>query len=395
MARSRSTVMPQTLVIEHALRFELPVGAEYLSTHALAFHPSGRWLVTANHGSLVVMDLTDRTVQTIEAHRDSLSAVAFDRSGERLVSVGWDGALCVWSFEARTFVRFEAAADRIHSVAVTGDGKTAFMVGHEAALTAHDLETGRRTLTRPDHRLYCSAVGLSRDESRILSADSAGDLWIWDRDGNGLKKLGAEGAVGEEGQDEIPSWPVSIRALEDRMLLACRTGSALVLDPMTARVERVFRNARTKGVTDAIWLERTDLVLTSAADGSVRAWDRRSNATESDGLLLGFKAHPERVLALAVSPDQRAFATLGAEGTAKLWDVKTLALAARDPAKLALIVGATCEACGARLTHVDRETYQIESEQLACEKCGGMYELSTLAKPAPKAATTRRRRTRP
>lgn len=373
---ARTPLAMRRLVEEKAKRQEISLEQDYLYTNALAFHPSGRWIVAGRFFDLVVIDLAESRFDTYKAHKDTLSALAFDAAGERLVSVGWDGAVGVWDFAARTCALFEDTKNRIHSVALTSDGTTAFMVGHEAMLVGIDLATKRRTLVREGHRLYCSAVALSKDESLLISSDSAGDLRIWDRGGNCLRTLVTRAP---DPAEAITYWPVSIRVIDaDRVLMACRLGTALIFNLKTYKIERSFAGGHTKSMEDAILLERAGLVVTCSEDCCLSVWD--ANPTEGDGLLLTFKAHAKQILQLAVAPDQRTFASFGQEGIVKIWDVKTIAMAAREPAKLTLIAKATCEACGAPLRYVDAEAHQIEVEQLACDACGGMYDLASVGK---------------
>jgi len=365
---SRFPIALRRLVEERAKRVELQAEVSY--THALAFHPSGRWLVTASRqGSLAVVDLAENRVEVLRAQEDTLSSVAFDRTGNRLVSVGWDGAMCVWDFPARVFKRYPISEDRIHSVALTADGKTAFMVGHEAVLIGVDVESGKRIISGQGHRLYCSAVGLSRDESLVISSDSAGDVRIWDRDGKCLR------ALDNNTQTKlIPYWPISIRFLESgNALCGCRMETAIILNPKTYEVERRFDGGHVRSVTDAVALEQHNLVLTSSEDGSVGVWDAGKGE-----LLLIFKPEDKWVYALAVSADQSTFATAGFGGRVRTWDVKTVAMAARDPAKLTLIAKSKCEACGADLVFVE------DADQLGCTKCGGMYDFASITKKRKK-----------
>jgi hypothetical protein len=56
-----------------------------------------------------------------------------------------------------------------------------------------------------------------------------------------------------------------------------------------------------------------------------------------------------------------------------------------DEAKFVAIAKARCSACAGPLEYLDPRVHTIESEQLACAKCGGMFDLATLAAPAPTA----------
>ncbi|HEU0031551.1 MAG TPA: hypothetical protein VFQ53_13020 [Kofleriaceae bacterium] len=55
-----------------------------------------------------------------------------------------------------------------------------------------------------------------------------------------------------------------------------------------------------------------------------------------------------------------------------------------DDAKFALVAGARCLACAAPLEYLDPRLHDIETEQLACRACGGLYELPSYAKAMKK-----------
>jgi len=62
-----------------------------------------------------------------------------------------------------------------------------------------------------------------------------------------------------------------------------------------------------------------------------------------------------------------------------------------DLKKFKAIAAARCEGCDAPLEYLDARTHNIASEQLACAKCGGMYELDTFLKKKPKKAAAKKK----
>lgn len=56
-----------------------------------------------------------------------------------------------------------------------------------------------------------------------------------------------------------------------------------------------------------------------------------------------------------------------------------------DRQKFATIASATCSSCGGSLKYVDPRTHDIETEQLACASCGGMFDLASFPKPSSPA----------
>lgn len=70
----------------------------------------------------------------------------------------------------------------------------------------------------------------------------------------------------------------------------------------------------------------TDFLITSSIDGFVKFWKKTSGSID---FVKEFKAHEGEILSVTVSADGRSFATAGADGTVKIFDVVTFDLLAQ------------------------------------------------------------------
>lgn len=62
------------------------------------FCHSGKLLaVASNDGTVKMIDLSSNEHSLLSGHRDAVQAVAFDKTGQLLVSAGSDGLLQLWS----------------------------------------------------------------------------------------------------------------------------------------------------------------------------------------------------------------------------------------------------------------------------------------------------------
>ena len=64
----------------------------------------------------------------------------------------------------------------------------------------------------------------------------------------------------------------------------------------------------------------TDFLITSSIDGVVKFWKKVAVGVE---FVKEFKAHNGEIYSVAVSQDGRSFASAGADGTVKIFDVVT------------------------------------------------------------------------
>jgi len=61
-----------------------------------------------------------------------------------------------------------------------------------------------------------------------------------------------------------------------------------------------------------------------------------------------------------------------------------------DEKKFVAIAGAKCSACDGTLQYLDPRLHDIDSEQLACLGCGGMYDLTTFLNQPPKPVVAKK-----
>ncbi len=102
----------------------LPVGGSY----GLAFHPTGRWLVTGSRISLRLRPLTRPYPQVLPGHEDYVLGVRFTPDGKYLVSMSDDNSVRLWPLDSssgkrsRVLHRAEGAFEVPLQLAMAPDG---------------------------------------------------------------------------------------------------------------------------------------------------------------------------------------------------------------------------------------------------------------------------------
>lgn len=89
------------------------------------FSPDGKQIATAgDDGTIRIWDAaTQRTIETIDAHKRSVHQVVWSADGQWIASVGRDGQLMLWSVSQRKTRATIPTRERVYSVAISADGK--------------------------------------------------------------------------------------------------------------------------------------------------------------------------------------------------------------------------------------------------------------------------------
>ena len=161
------------------------------SANDLVVTPDKRWAITAGYQDIYIWDLTQsrltawrrkhRENRKIEAHTESVSALALTPDGSRLVSGGGDATIKIWDFQTgRELAVLPGHTERITALAVTPDGKRVISGSADKTLRVWDLETGCEVRCLEGHTHEVSALALTVDGSRWFpprSVPYAAGIW--------------------------------------------------------------------------------------------------------------------------------------------------------------------------------------------------------------------------
>jgi serine/threonine protein kinase len=162
----------------------------YLKAHqqpieAIAFAPDGRLATASRDRTIKLWDEQDLQF-TLEGHRDIVTAIAFDASGQRLYSGSRDGLVHIWDIPSGSLLhRLEHSAP-IETLFLNGDHP--FLVCGDAQGAVHIWHTGTRERLRSLAR-HGAAVGavvvadlepmsIQSDPDRLVVVSSGWDMEI-------------------------------------------------------------------------------------------------------------------------------------------------------------------------------------------------------------------------
>ena len=120
-------------------------------------------------------------------HPLTIQSLAFHPSGERLVSVSFDGSIRFWDIsptgggESKIFLKGRAlATEFISRIALSPDGRWFAGDATSEALTIIDLQEKKHLLTLPTERSPITSICWSPDSKRVAVGLADGGVSIWD-----------------------------------------------------------------------------------------------------------------------------------------------------------------------------------------------------------------------
>jgi eukaryotic-like serine/threonine-protein kinase len=350
-------------------RIRLP-GHEQGAVQVVAFSPDGTRLVTGGSDNTARIWAVSESGDslTLNGHSKGVVKVSFNPDGRLLASGSQDGTVKVWDMTTGTVVRtlnsFIATYPTYPDYRITISG-VAFNPQGERLLTIERGGVVLREASTGQELLRCAQSGspissvYSRD-GRLIAIAGDANLQICDAVTGKLKSILKTGGIGDallggivnrvafspdgdlvailkrrQGQEvygvvqlwNVQNGRVSLTLGDDRQpaqgLVFGRDGSILIVAQGSnidfwdlKTTQRIRSLAGHGGRVNAVAISpKGNRLATASDDGSVKLWDV---TTGQDVLTLTGHAGP--VLDVAFSADGKRIASGGADGTVKLWD---------------------------------------------------------------------------
>jgi WD40 repeat protein len=244
---------------------------------SVAFSPDGQCVIFGcSHRTLGFSMLNMNTVcQTVEleGHSKGVTAVAFCRSGQRVLSGSLDKTVRLW--DSRTYkqmVVWEGHTDYVRSVAFSPDGELAVSGSDDRTVCVWNVLTGSRISTLTGHSDCVRTVAFAPDGKRVLSGSRDRTVRIWP----------------------------NIRA--------------------SAGKELILLEGRESHVNSAVFSSHGQRVVTGSEDGAVRIWNPLSSC--SSELVTEPVVGNPAIRAVAISADgTRAASAHPHDHALYLWDL--------------------------------------------------------------------------
>ena len=206
----------------------------------------------------------DRGAGALGVHPESVTALAFNPDGTRLVVGGSGGEMRIWDA-----ARFRPIGEPMHhqgavrNVSFSPDGKRLASASHDKTARLWDPATCAQIGSVMAHRAYVWRVRFNRDGDKVVTASFDGTAQVWD--GRNGAPLGEPMNHGELVYDAVWSDDSSC------VLTFGRSDSATLWDAASSRQlgERMWHAGR---VERGLFLAGKRIIATCARDGTARLW---------------------------------------------------------------------------------------------------------------------------
>jgi WD40 repeat protein len=290
-------------------RLSIPISGFMRS---IAWSADGRRLAAGgNDGSISIWDSADgREISVLEGHGGTISSVAWDHHGERLLSAGaFARTIKIWDAASAALLRtFGGHAGAVNAAAWSPDGKTIASASNDGTIKIWDATIREEPAAFRLHDGRIMAMEWSPGGERIASLSDDGMMKIWRPEAPGTA---VEVATGADGESVVAWSPDGARVASAGPYKLIRIWDS-INGAMLAELPR-----REEGFLRALaWSPDSKLLAASGFGLVITLWD--TDAGVEVGTLIG---HTAGVDALAFSLDGRRLASAGWDRTARMWDV--------------------------------------------------------------------------
>lgn len=279
-------------------------------TNTLAFSPDGTLATGDRYNAVNLWSDSGKHVRSFLGHSDQVRKVAFSRDGSRLASAAADGTVNVWDVASgRALLPLSAQSRAIEDLALSPDGTRLVTVAQDRRIRLWNVAT---------HGDAVFAVAFSPDGTRLATGGGDGTIKIWNPVTRRLVAdlPGAGASAGHE--DRVVSLAFSP---DGQSLASAGFDRTTRIWNLAAGAEAIapLRYARNGAGEDkfyrVVYSRNGDWLATAGANARAVLWNARTGEPVFDG------RHDGQVSAVTFVRGDTQLASVGRDGTLRLWDV--------------------------------------------------------------------------
>ena len=302
-----------------------------LNVASANFTPDGKRVVTNEQHPINKVRLWDaetgKHVATLDKHMNQVGAINASSTGDRIATCSMDQTARLWDRDGKHVAVLQGHKGRVNTCAFSPDGKYVATAGLDRTIRLWLAADGTFLGVVYGHTGDIHRIEFNLDGSEILSVSADGTLRTWD-----ARKIEADRVIGRHGSF---AYAVAYHPDGKRVLSSSWDGTARLWEVDTGRELRSYPHGAGVAVMSVGIHAGGRWMATLSRDKKARLWD-----IETGELLHSWAvdANDWRDSRLAFSPVGDQLATCEADGSVRLFDVRTRAELPGLPSRSPLIV---------------------------------------------------------
>ncbi len=273
---------------------------------SLTFSPDGQYLAVGTAARIVqIWDIKNKkTIQTIPAHKQEVAALAFSRTGNRLISTGSDGLINIFDAHPQTdFLKLHLSTNSITGIAYSPDGRSVAFIADNNTAKILNTSCWQVQKSLMGHTAPITSVIYSPDNKYILTAGRDKVAILYDAQSGEMIKIFPHPA---------PVLSASF-SFDSRKIVTTDNSSAFLWDVATGK--QLTKLSRASGDFKLAGFSHSgNLLVTVGRKIIFRNSDTYTN-------ILSEQSFPDNITCMAFSPNGKLLIT-GGQNSAIIWNTK-------------------------------------------------------------------------
>ena len=275
----------------------------------------GRQLVSAGDDGTIRWNLQNQYQSGREIEQRPVNSVSFSPNSQLIANAGKDGNIYLSDLDGKPLVKLEGHQGPVKSVDFSPDGKLLASAGEDSTVRLWNLK-GELLHILNNHVGVVNSVSFSPNGQLFVSAGEDSTVRLWNLQGQLLRTL-------DNHLDAVNSVNFSP---DGKLFASGGEDDNIRLWNLQGEQVEIFQlrgqNVRQQKVTSVAFDPDGERIFSRDRNGNVQLWDFQGELLakwETDrGMDKGF------LNSFSVSQDGKLLATVGNDGSVKLWEIETL-----------------------------------------------------------------------